>query len=76
MNIIEIEGPNLPRDLKPFRDDERFCAYEPGGHVSEAMPFSDAMRQAAGMGGDARVGFVPEDYQPPAPARRAVRRAT
>lgn len=59
--IREIEGPNLDRDLRQYQHDEKFVAYEPGGYVSEPMEFGDAVRVAAGRGGDATVGFLTDE---------------
>ena len=75
--IREIEGVNLDRDLRQFTHDDRFVAYIPGGYVSEAQPFSDAVREAAALSGDACVGFLEEplvaaepapDYSEPVPS--------
>lgn len=63
--LIEIEGPNLPRELKQFRTLERFSAHVAGETVGELMPFADAMRQAAAT--DGTVWFAPEGYASAAP---------
>ena len=73
--MIEVEGINLPKDLKPFRDMPAFCVNRQAG---ELMSFRDAMRLAAAS--DGSVFYVPENYSPataaPAPgAKRSGRKS-
>jgi len=71
MAIVEIESVSLPRELRQYRNDERWVAYTPAGFVSEVVSYSDAIRIANGIGGaEASVGFVPDDYQPAAPVKK------
>jgi hypothetical protein len=56
--IIEILSPNLPLDLKQYRNEEKWCAYirpeQPGALVS----YSEAVREAIALGANGCVGFV------------------
>ena len=55
--LIECEGVNLERALKPYRDLEHFCVDQ---DIADLMSFPDAMRQAAAT--DGSVWFVPDGY--------------
>jgi hypothetical protein len=64
-NVIEIESVSLPRELRQYREDERWVAFTPAGYVSEAVSYSEAIRLANGMGAaDASVGFLVADPEP------------
>lgn len=66
--ITEIESPSLPGRMKQFYKDERFVWWIEGQSVSEAMPFSDAMREASfTRSADARVGFLEDEPAPVVP---------
>ena len=67
-NIIEIETVNLPRELKPFKDDERFVAWLPGEPVSEPTSYQDAVRTAIALGDRGCVGFLVDEPAPAVPA--------
>lgn len=58
--LIECEGVNLERALKPFRDLPHFCVNQ---DVSDLMSFPAAMRLAAALD-DGTVWYVPEGYEP------------
>jgi hypothetical protein len=59
MQITEIETVNLPRELRQYRDENRWVAFSPDGFVSDAVSYSEAIRLANGRGGcDTAVGFL------------------
>jgi hypothetical protein len=69
-NIVEIESVSLPRELRQYRDDDRWVAFNPDGYVSEAVSYSEAIRLANGRGGAyTSVGYLVEE---PAPVAVAV----
>jgi hypothetical protein len=59
-NIIEIESVSLPKEMRPFRHDDRFVAYERGGPISDPMPHGDAVRTACGLTYSC-VGFLADE---------------
>ena len=75
-NVIEVEGPSLPRELRQHKQDDRWVAYSSDGYTSEAVSYSEAIRLANARGGsDTCVGFLVEqpapaavDYSKPLPA--------
>jgi hypothetical protein len=69
MNVIEVIGVNLEPSMKPYRLEDRFVCYEPGGPLSEPVPHSDAVRLACGMSDQACVGFLADE---PVPAPVAI----
>jgi hypothetical protein len=86
VNIVEILCPNLSAEQKPYRLDNRFVAYVPGGTVGDPEPYADAVRTAIALGPQGCVGFVvtPEpapvaiDYSQPLPgilSRKGKRKA-
>jgi hypothetical protein len=65
MKIVEIESVSLPRELRQYRDEDRWVAFAPDGYVSEAVPYSDAIRVANARGGaHTSVGFLVEPAEP------------
>jgi hypothetical protein len=65
--VIEILGPNLPKEMRGSIQDDRFIAYTEG-FQSEAMPYFDAVRTANGLDGLPSVGFIADDEEPMAAA--------
>jgi hypothetical protein len=70
MSIREIEGINLDKDLREFRLDPKFVAYTDPRNPGDLMTYPQAVREAAGMGGNACVGYVVDDEPVPAPTKR------
>jgi hypothetical protein len=65
MKIVEIESVSLPRELRQYREEDRWVAFAPDGYVSEAVPYSAAIRLANARGGaHTSVGFLVEPAEP------------
>ncbi len=64
-HIIEIETISLPRELRQYRNDDRWVAFSPDGFVSEAVDYSAAIRLANARGGyETAVGFLTGEPEP------------
>jgi hypothetical protein len=85
--IIEILSPNLPSELKQYRDEQRWCAYINPEQPGDLMSYPEAVREAIALGIEGCVGYVEElepqaavvptpDYSEPVPSYLSRRKRT
>jgi hypothetical protein len=58
--IKEIDTPSLPKEIRQFRDEDRFVVFTEG-YTSEPMSYSDAILTANNRHGMPSIGFVSEE---------------
>jgi hypothetical protein len=65
MNIEEVLGPNLPKEMRPHRMEPRFVSWLPGAPISDPTSYPDAVSAAIALGYEGCVGFLSEEPAPP-----------